>query len=58
MKGLLIYYLVEYGRLTPRSTIYSIVEFINQDGKEKAMDMFQNYDYEGQTLTIKSFEVV
>ena len=36
----------------------SIVEFINQDGKEKAMEMFQNYDFEGRTLTIKSYEVL
>jgi splicing factor, arginine/serine-rich 4/5/6 len=30
-----------------------IVEFINIEDKEKAMDMFQNYDYNGNTLTIK-----
>lgn len=37
--------------------ICSIVEFTNQEGMDKALDMFQDYDYDGTKLTIKPFEV-
>jgi arginine/serine-rich splicing factor 4/5/6 len=30
-----------------------VVEFVNIDDKEKALEMFQNYDYNGNTLTVK-----
>jgi RNA recognition motif-containing protein len=30
-----------------------VVEFITLEGKEKAMELFNNYDYNGSKLTIK-----
>jgi RNA recognition motif-containing protein len=35
-----------------------IVEFINIEDKEKALEMFQNYDYNGNTLTVKQVDHV
>ncbi len=31
----------------------SVVEFIDQDGKDKALEMFNGYDYQGSTITLK-----
>jgi splicing factor, arginine/serine-rich 4/5/6 len=30
-----------------------VVEFIDAEGKEKALDMFKDYDYNGSTLTLR-----
>ena len=39
-------------------TCFRIVEFSNMEGKEKAMDMFQDFPYsEGHTISLKSYQV-
>lgn len=30
-----------------------VVEFIDAEGKEKALEMFKDYDYNGSTLTLR-----
>lgn len=45
---------VQYTNMQDDGT--GIVEFSNLEGMEKANEMFQNYDYDGSTLTLKPFQ--
>ena len=46
-----------YHQLYQISNYNSIVEFMNNEGKDRALDMFADYDYDGNKLSIKEFSV-